>query len=230
MPTQVELSAEPRTEFRKHVRRLRRQGIVPANIYGHGESRAIQTPLRSLEQMLAHGGRTGIVSIAVDGNSQTALLKTIQRDPRSGLILHAEFQAVSLEEEVTSVVPVRFVGESPAVTKLDGVMTHPMSQLRVTARAVDLPDLVEVDVSILEELHSAIHVSDLPPSPKYKVLDPPEEVLAIVLPPKVEVEEVVEAVEAAEAEAEAAAGAEAEGESQAQSGAAATAEGEDNTT
>ena len=44
MPTQVELHAEPRTEFRKHVRRLRRQGIVPANIYGHGASRAIQTP------------------------------------------------------------------------------------------------------------------------------------------------------------------------------------------
>src|SRR5919108_2358836 len=115
MPTQIELRAEPRTTFRKHVRRLRRQGIVPANIYGHGASRAIQTPLRSLEHVLAHGGRTGIVSIAVDGNSETALLKDIQRDPRSGSIVHVEFQAVSLEEEVTSAVPVRFIGESPAV-------------------------------------------------------------------------------------------------------------------
>jgi large subunit ribosomal protein L25 len=213
MPTQVELRAEPRTEFRKHVRRLRRQGIVPANIYGHGPSRAIQTPLRALEHVLAHGGRTGIVSIAVNGKSETALLKDIQRDPRSGVILHVEFQAVTLEQEVTSVVPVRFVGESTAVTKLDGVMTHPLSQLRVTARAVDLPDVIEVDVSALEELNSAIHVSDLPPSTRYKVVDPPEEVLAMVQPPKVEVEEVVEAVEAAEAEAaEAAEGAEAEAE------------------
>src|SRR5438093_2269777 len=124
MPTQVELRAEPRTEFRKHVRRLRRQGIVPANIYGHGASRAIQTSLRALDHVLAHGGRTGIVSIAVDGSSETALLKEIQRDPRSGVILHVEFQAVSLEEEVTSVVPVSFIGESTAVTKLNGVLTH----------------------------------------------------------------------------------------------------------
>ncbi|HET6319572.1 MAG TPA: 50S ribosomal protein L25 [Chloroflexota bacterium] len=210
MPTQLDLSAEPRTEFRKHVRRLRRQGIVPANIYGHGASRAIQTPLRALEHVLAHGGRTGLVTIAVDGGTETALLKEIQRDPRSGVILHVEFQAVSLEEEVTSVVPVRFVGESVAVTKLDGVLTHPLSQLRVTARAVDLPDVIEVDVSVLEELNSSIKVGDLPESPRYTVLDPPDEVLAVVQPPKVEVEEVVEAVEAAEEEAAAAAAAEGE--------------------
>src|SRR5919204_4912569 len=121
MPTQpIELRAEPRTVLGKHVRRLRRQGIVPANIYGHGASRAIQASLRALDHLLAHGGRTGIVSIAVDGKSETALLKDIQRDPRSGVILHVEFQAVSLEEEVTSVVPVRFIGEAPAVSKLDG--------------------------------------------------------------------------------------------------------------
>jgi len=217
MPTQLDLSAEPRTEFRKHVRRLRRQGIVPANIYGHGPSRPIQTPLRALEHVLAQGGRTGLVTIAVDGGSETALLKDIQRDPRSGVILHVEFQAVSLEEEVTSVVPVRFVGESAAVTKFGGVMTHPMSQLRVTARAVDLPDVIEVDVSAIEELNSAIHVSDLPTSSRYTVVDPPEEVLAMVQAPKVEAEEVLEAVEAAAEEAATAEGAapEAAGEGEA---------------
>jgi len=199
MPTQLELRAEPRTEFRKHVRRLRRQGIVPANIYGHGASRAIQAQLRALEHVLLHGGRTGIITIAVNGGSETTLLKDIQRDPRSGVILHVEFQAVALHEEVTSTVPVRFVGESNAVTKLDGVMTHPTSQLRVTARAADLPNVIEVDVSSMDELHSAIHVSDLPASATYKIVDAPEEVLAIVLPPKVEVEEVPEAVEEVEA-------------------------------
>jgi large subunit ribosomal protein L25 len=210
MPTPLELQAEPRSVLGKHVRRLRRQGIVPANIYGHGASRAIQAPLRAVEHVLAHGGRTGIIVVAVDGHSQTALMKDIQRDPRSGVILHVEFRAVSLEESVTSVVPLRFVGEAPAVTKLDGVMTHPRSEVHVTARAADLPDVIEVDVSTLEELSAAIHVSDLPTSARYKVLDSPEEVLAIVLPPKVEVEEVVEAVEAAEAEAEAAVPAEGE--------------------
>jgi large subunit ribosomal protein L25 len=205
MPTQIELSAEPRDVYGKHVRRLRRQGIIPANIYGHGASRAIQAPARALERLLAQGGRTSVVAIAFDGRSETALLKGLQRDPRSGQILHVDFQAVSMEEEVTSVVPVRFVGESLAVTKLDGVMMHPRTELHVTARAADLPDAVEVDVSAITELHGSIHISDLPASSTYSIEDPAEEVLAIVLPPKREVEEVVEEAPAEEAEAEAAA-------------------------
>ena len=201
MPTPLELSAEPRDVFGKHVRRLRRQGLVPANIYGHGASRAIQAPARALEHLLAHGGRTGVVSVGFDGRSETALMKGVQRDPRSGKLLHVEFQAVSMEESVTSSVPVRFVGESIAVTKLDGVMTHPRTELHVTARAADLPDVIEVDVSTIRELHGAIHVSDLPPSAAYRIVDPPEEVLAIVLPPKVEAEELEAAAEEAAAEA-----------------------------
>ena len=60
-----------------------------------------------------------MISIAFDGRSETALLKGVQRDPRSGQIVHVDFQAVSMDQEVTSVVPVRFVGESEAVTKLE---------------------------------------------------------------------------------------------------------------
>lgn len=216
MPQTLELSAEPRGVFRKHVRRLRRQGIVPANIYGHGASRAIQAPTRALEHLLAHGGRTGLISIAFNGKSETALVKGIQRDPRSGQIVHIDFQAVSMTEEVTSTVPVRFIGESSAVIRLDGVMTHPRSEVHVTARAQDLPEAIEVDVSSITELHGAIHISDLPRSASYTITDPAEEVLAIVLPPKVEVEEVEAAEEAAEAaEGEAPAEEAAEGEPQA---------------
>jgi large subunit ribosomal protein L25 len=206
MPTQLDLKAEAREVFGKHVRRLRRQGIVPANIYGHGASRAIQAQARAVDRLLAEGGRTGVITIAFDGRSETALLKGTQRDPRSGHILHVDFQAVSLQESVTSMVPVRFIGESVAVTKLDGIMTHPRSELHISARAVDLPDAIEVDVSAITELNGAIHVSDLPASSTYTVLDPPEEVLAMVQPPKREVEEVEEAAEGAEA-AEAAEGA-----------------------
>ncbi len=210
----IELQAEPRDVFGKHVRRLRRQGIVPANIYGHGDSRPIQAPARALEHMLVHGGRTGLVTIAVDGGSETALLKEIQRDPRSGQILHIEFQAVSMEEEVTSTVPIRFIGESVAVTKLGGVMSHPRAELRLAARARDLPESIEVDVSTITELHGAILISDLPESATYKYLDPPEEVLAMVQPPKGEAEEEEAAAEAAaEAETEAGAAAPAEAES-----------------
>jgi large subunit ribosomal protein L25 len=183
-PHSLELRAEARAVFGKHVRRLRRQGIVPANIYGHGDPRPIQAPARAMEYLLVHGGRTGVVTIDFDGHSEMALLKDIQRDPRSNAILHIEFQAVSMEESVTSTVPIRFIGESAAVTKWGGILSHPMTQLRVTARAVDLPESIEVDLGALVELDSAIHVSDLPESTTYKVIDPPEGVLAMVQPPK----------------------------------------------
>src|SRR5437763_5072410 len=153
----IELEAEPREVFGKHVRRLRRQGIVPANIYGHGDSRAIQAPARALEHLLVHGGRTGVVSIAMNGGTETALMKGIQRDPISGHLLHVEFQAVSMTEEVTSSVPIRFVGESPAVTKMGGIMTHPRTTVHVTARAADLPDAIEVDVRAITHPHDATH-------------------------------------------------------------------------
>jgi large subunit ribosomal protein L25 len=197
MPTHppIELRAEPRDVFGKRVRRLRRQGIVPANIYGHGASRAIQANARALDHLVAHGGRTGVVAIVFDGRSETALMKSLQRDPRSGQIVHVDFQAVSMDESVTAAVPIRFTGESLAATKLGGIMTHPRTEVHVSARAVDLPDAVEVDVSSITELHGAIHISDLPESPIYKILDAPEEVLAMVEPPKVEVEEVEAAAE-----------------------------------
>ncbi|HEV7666620.1 MAG TPA: 50S ribosomal protein L25 [Chloroflexota bacterium] len=205
MPTtskKLELSADPREVFGKHVRRLRRQGIVPANIYGHGDPRPIQAPARALEVLLAHGGRTGLVSIAVSGGTaaETALLKDIQRDPRSGQILHVEFQAVSMSESVTSTVPIRFVGDSSAVSRFNGILTHPRTEVRVTARASDLPDVIEVDLSTLAELGSAIHVKDLPESATYKVVDAPDDVLAMVEAPK-ETEAVEPGAEAPAAEA-----------------------------
>jgi large subunit ribosomal protein L25 len=198
----LELAAEPRELFGKHVRRLRRQGIAPANIYGHGDARPIQAPTRALEVLLASGGRTGLVSIAVAGATpETALLKEIQRDPRSGQILHIEFQAVSMTESVTSTVPIRFVGESPAVTRWGGILTHPRTEVRVTARASDLPEAIEVDLGSITELHGAIHVGDLPESPTYKVIDAPDDVLAMVESPKEQAEELEAAAEGAAPEA-----------------------------
>jgi large subunit ribosomal protein L25 len=171
---------------------------VPANIYGHGDPRPIQAPIRAMEYLLVHGGRTGVVTIEFDGRSEMALLKDIQRDPRSNQILHIEFQAVSMEESVTSTVPIRFVGESAAVTKWGGILSHPMTSLRVTARAVDLPESIEVDLSALVSVDDAIHVSDLPESASYKLIDPPEGVLAMVEPAKAaEVAEPVAAESAA---------------------------------
>lgn len=203
MPT-VELHAEARSVLGKHVRRLRREGVIPANVYGHGPSRAIQAPARVLERLLQEGGRTSIVSIALDGDvPQTALVKSVQRDPRSGRLLHVDFQAVALNEEVTASVPVHFVGEAPAAKIYGAVLLRPVAELEVEALAGDLPQAIEVDLSSLVELHDAIHAGEVQTPPGVRIITPAEEVIAVVLPSAVAKEEMAEAAEAAEAAPEA---------------------------
>ena len=217
----LELQVQPRTTTGKQVKSLRRQGIVPANIFGHGTSRAIQVPAKTVEHLIAHGGRSSIVSLVLDGgDTQTALVKSYTRDPRSANLLHVDFQAVSLTQTVTTTVPLRFHGDAPAVKAFGAILTHQTTELRVEAQARNLPDAIDVDLSGLEELHAAIHVGDVAVPAGVTVLDPPQEVVAVVLPPKVEREEVEEAAaaeEAAEAAAPAEAPAEAESEPAAES-------------
>ncbi len=187
----------------KHVRRLRRNGLVPANIYGHGASRAIQAEAGTLEKLLSHNGRSSIVSIAVAGaKKETALLKGVQRDPRSGHLVHVDFQAVSMTETITTRVPLHFVGEAPAL-KLGAVILHTLTDVEISARASDLPSGLDVSVAALEELHSSIKVGDIQAPQGVTITTPADEVVAIAQPPRVDREEVEEAAEAAEAAAEA---------------------------
>ncbi|MBI2755555.1 MAG: 50S ribosomal protein L25 [Chloroflexi bacterium] len=185
---QIELAAQTRTVTGKHVARLRREGIVPANIFGHGASRAIQAPLRALEHLFAEGGRTHLVSLLVEGAAQPALVKSFTRDSRTGKLTHVDFQAVSMTERVSSTVPVRFTGEAPAVRSLGGVLLHPMTELKIEALAGNLPESVEVDLTGLVELGSSIHVSHLTPPSGVLFLDPPDTVIAVVNAPITEEE------------------------------------------
>lgn len=201
-----ELQAEPRTILGKKVRVLRRQGVIPANIFGHGDSRAIQAPARAIEYLFAHGGRTGMVNLLLGegGGTQTALVKGVTRDPRTYRIVHVDFQAVALNETVTTTVPLRFVGEPPAVKRYGAVLLHPTTELRVEAVARDLPESIEVDLSGLTELDQAIHASDIQAPTGVTILDSADEVLAMAQAPKIAAELAEEAAEAAEEAATAA--------------------------
>ena len=111
-----ELRAEPRSVVGKKVRFLRRQGIVPGNIYGHAASTAIQIPARDVEQTIHRAGRTQLVSLAVKGSEPTTVLvKGWQRHPYKGNLLHVDFYRVMMTETLRMDVPIRVTGEAPAV-------------------------------------------------------------------------------------------------------------------
>ena len=208
MAQQTELEIRPREVLGKATKRLRKAGIIPANIFGHHEeSQAVQIDAVAFDQLVRGHHATSLIALRQPGNSatQTALIRHVQHDPRSGKIIHVDFFRVSLRERVTSKVPLHFVGEAPAVKLEGGVLLRLLDALEVECEAGDLVEFVEVDVTPLTEIDAMIHAGDVKLPAGYTLLTDPKEGVAKVAATRAEIAE-----EAAEAPAPAAPAAEGE--------------------
>jgi len=203
--TTTELDVSPRQVLGKKVKRLRWQGLTPANIYGHRvESKAIQVPSEELRRVLQTVGRSEIIYLRLDGEEpRPVFIRAVQRDPLTDGILHVDFYQISLLEKVRLDVPLHLVGEAPTVKQFGGTLLHSLDYVTVEALPTDIPSHIEVDVASLEEIGQTLHIRDLPVPPNVTVLTDPDLVVAKVVAPAVErVEEVAEEAKAiAEAEA-----------------------------
>jgi len=203
---QLELSVAPRSVLGKRVRALRRGGLTPANVYGHGvESRALQIETVTLVRTLRALERNAILSLCIEGEKalRPVMVRDIQRNPVSDRILHVDFYQVSLTEKMRADVPLLLTGKAPAVDDFGGILLQSLESISVEALPADMPSHVEVDISVLSELDSSLHVKDLVLDPKLHVMTDLDVVIARVASPRT-------GVEAAIAEEEAAAAAERE--------------------
>jgi large subunit ribosomal protein L25 len=216
-PMDLQISVDARTVTGKHTKRLRAAGIVPGVLFGKtAGSVPVQLDAKALDVLYRQAGRTSIVKVSVAGGSSTsAVIKSLQRHPLTGRALHVDFFAPDLTAEMTVDVPIVFSGEAPAVEATGGSLFTSLDHIKVKALPSDLPHEVSVDVSSLVDLDAAIHVSDLAFADTVTVLNDPEELVAKVMPPRVEVEPETVAAEGEEgeegAEGEGAEGAEGEG-------------------
>jgi large subunit ribosomal protein L25 len=200
----VQLSVDPREVTGKKVKSLRRQGIIPAHLYGRGtDSLALQAPQQAVTHLLRTAGRNAIIDLQIGGEPQArpVVLRSVQRDPVSGELVHLDFFQVSLTEKMKVGVPLVLVGEAPAVSVFGGVLLQSLDHLNIEALPTDVPQHVEIDVSHLDALDSALFVRDLPIPSGVHVLDDPGLVVAKVAAPRlaVEVEKAAEEEEAAAA-------------------------------
>jgi large subunit ribosomal protein L25 len=219
MAQQTELQISPREITGKATKRLRKAGIIPANISGHKEkSQAVQVEALAFEALRRAHAATSIITLSLSGSNrvQTVLIRRVQRDPRSGKILHIDFSRVSLKERITMKVPLRFVGEAPAVKAGGGVLLHLLDALEVECTASDIVDYIEVDISSLTEIDSILHAEDATLPANFTLITDPNEGIAKVASTRAEIAE-----EAAEAAEEAAAPAEAPAEAETTEGASA---------
>lgn len=199
---QVTLNAERRTVLGKQVKHLRREGILPGNIYGHQqESQAVQVNAHELEKALKAHGATQLyrMVIAPDGKEETVMVRHITRQPATNVIQHIDFFHVKMTEVMRAKVPVRLVGEAPAVKRLDGVLIQSLDYAEVEALPAELPEALELDISDMEELNTSRHASALKMPRKVTLVTPDDEIVVSIQAPRVAAEEAPAATEAAPA-------------------------------
>jgi large subunit ribosomal protein L25 len=202
MAQQTELAFSPRDAMGKAAKRLRKQGLIPANIYGHKEApQAIQIDAVEFDTLRRARKIAGILTLRLgnDGATQTALVRQVKRDPVTGKIQHIDFLRMSLTERIEVKISLHFVGEAPAVKNEGGVLLHLLDALEVECTAQDIVDSIDVDVSSLAAIDDMIYAKDVQLPARYKLITDPEEPVAKVAATRAEAAE-----EAAEEKAEAA--------------------------
>ena len=160
-----EIQAEARQgRGRSDGRKLRRLGRVPAIVYGGGQDpSAISLDHNSLiHQMEREAFYTSILSIKLGAESQSVVVKDVQRHPARTQIMHMDFQRVVEDEEITLHVPIHFIGEAAAkgVKEQGGVIEHILTDVEISCLPRHLPEYLELDVSNLE-LNHIYHLSDI---------------------------------------------------------------------
>ncbi len=186
------LKAGLRKAIGRKVKLLRKEGVLPANIYGKNiKSESIQISLSDFNDVYKKAGETGLIYLQIEEGKKKeekpALVANIQKDPVSDLLLHIDFHQVSLKEKVEAKVPVELIGESPAEKQSIGTVVQYLNEIEVEALPTDLPEKFEVDISTLSEVDQMVSVKQLTyDKSKIEVKTEPEEIIVKVEPPQKE--------------------------------------------
>ncbi|MFQ5876874.1 MAG: 50S ribosomal protein L25 [Acidobacteriota bacterium] len=186
-------------------RRLRRQGMIPAIIYGGSlEPRAVAVDPRKLLQILrSDSGVNTIFQLNLQGTDRRrhVMIKDYQVDPAAGRLMHADLMRIQMDEVIEVNVPVHLEGEAHGVKVEGGILDHVNREVRISCLPGDIPEHVAIDVGPLK-IGDALRVSDLPRSDRYTVLSDPDLALVVIAPPTKEEEAGPPAEEVTEAPAE----------------------------
>ncbi|MFC1892768.1 50S ribosomal protein L25 [Chloroflexota bacterium] len=197
------LQASKRNILGKKTRFLRRQGITPTHLFGHGvTSLSLQCDTPGLQRIIAQAGTTRLVALEIEGEKKPRIvfIREIRHDPYTRALLHADFYQIREKEKIKTEVPIVLFGEAPALKEKGRLLIHGITSLSVECLPDKLPPQIEVDLSPLQELGQAIHATDLALDPQITVTTAPDQMVVKVS--EVYVER-VEAVPEAEVETEA---------------------------
>ena len=176
----VIIQAVKRSVIGKQVKALRREGKLPAIIYGHGiDPMSIVLDAHEASKTLARASSSTLVTIELEGKQYPTLVREKQLDFIRNSLIHVDFLAVSMTEKLTASVAVRIEGEAPAVREFGAILVTGLTELEVECLASDLPETFTVDVSGLVEISDGIYVKDVIAPPNVEILSDPEEMIVV---------------------------------------------------
>ncbi len=180
MVEKKELAVTLRTTVGKANKRLLKAGIIPGNISGHKqESLPVQVEALAFDTLRRSHAATGVIRLTMpNAPTQIVLIRHVQHAPTTGKTIHIDFARVSMDELISSKVPLRFVGESPGVKSKGGVLLHLLDALEAECPASDIAEYFEVDVSSLTEIDSILYARDVKLPEKYRLITSPDESIA----------------------------------------------------
>lgn len=153
-----------RTNLGRKVKRLRLEGLMPANVFGKKvKSTSVTVATDAFATIYKEAGETGLIELSIESEKEArpVLVHQVQIDPVSGLPLHVEFFQVDLKEKVNAHVPLEFIGTPPAIEQNLGVLLTILTEIEVEALPTELPEKITVDISGLIEVNQELKVSDL---------------------------------------------------------------------
>jgi large subunit ribosomal protein L25 len=208
----ITLTVDKRNVLGKKNRFLRRQGITPVHVFGHGiESQTLQCKTAELSHIILRAGETRLIKLKIKGEKtpKNVFIKEVQKDPFGKELFHVDFYQVRMDEEMEVSVPIVLTGESPLMKDKNRMLSHGITELSISCMPDKVPPQIEIDITVLEDLEQAIFVKDVILDPDITVNDDPEQMVIKVAevgvveePEEVAVEE-AEGEEVAEAEGEA---------------------------
>lgn len=176
MAKREKLSVEPRTIFGKQLKKLRREGILPGNVYGKDfKSTAVQVSYTDFNDVFSKAGSTNVIDLELNGKKHPVLIYNLAINTLTNDPIHADFFIVNLKEKITSQVPVVAEGEPTAVSEKKGVLLQLLNEVEIEALPTELPESLSVDVSGMAEVDDQINIEDVKAPEGVTVLNEPSQ-------------------------------------------------------
>jgi len=177
----IEIQAQPRTIIGRASKQLRKQGILPSVLYGHGfKSMPLQVSIKDFEKVFKSAGESTLIYVRVGDQQYPVIIHDVTIDGRTDSIVHADFYKVKLDEKITTEVPLAFKGESAAVKNFGAILVKNISHVDVEGFPQDLPHEIIVDISVLSDVGKHISVKDLPVPANVVIKTGADETVAVI--------------------------------------------------